>query len=169
AALLDEVPGGPLGDGLRTDVGSETLLVGIGPVLLGQGLLLRALGEPDGCDRGGDDDALDAVVEGLADDSQSALAGRDDELVRVLRLLRREGGGDMEHVVAALDHVVPVLVAREVGLVDGEMWPRAHLRLDRGVDITLAGWVPDRGPDSVAALEQVDDAPGGQVARTPCD
>ena len=164
APLLDQVPGRSLGDRLGANVWGEALVVGIRPVVLGQRPLLRALGEADRRDRGGHHDPLDAVVERLAEDPQGSLAGRHDQLVRVLRLLRREGRGDVKDVVAALDDVVPVLVAGQVGLVDGEVVGRIDLRGNRGVDLRLAGRVANGRPDSVAPLDQPDDAPPGEIA-----
>ena len=60
--------------------------------------------------RGGDDDAFDPRVEAGAEHAQGSLAGGDDQLVRILRLDRRERRSDVENVVAALDRVRPVLV-----------------------------------------------------------
>jgi hypothetical protein len=169
ASLLHQVPGGQLGDRLRADVGSEALVVRVGPVVLVEHLGLGTLGEPDGGDGRGDDDSHDAVVQSGAEHPQRALARGDDQVVRVLGLLWRERGGDVEDVVTALDHVVPVLVAHQICLVDGEVRALADLRFDRRVHVALAAGIPDGGPDAVAAFDQSDDAPAGQVARAAGD
>ena len=164
ATLARQVPGGTLGDGLGAHVGGQAVRVRVGPVLLRQRSLFGALREPDRGDGGGDDHPLHVVVERLAEHAQCALAGRHDQLVRVLRLVRREGGGHVQDVVAALDDVVPVLVAQQVGLMDGEVVAGIDLRGDRLVHLPLAGGVPDGRPDAVAAPHQLDDAPAAEIA-----
>ena len=164
ATLARQGPGGTLGDGLGAHVGGQAVRVRVGPVLLRQRSLFGALREPDRGDGGGDDHPLHVVVECLAEHTQCALAGRDDQLVRVLRLVRREGGGHVQDVVAALDDVVPVLVAHQVGLMNGQVVGGIDLRRNRLVHLPLAGGIPDGGPDAIAAANQLDDAPAAEIA-----
>ena len=68
-----------------------------------------------------------------------------------------------------LDRVRPVLIAHQVGCVNGEMVSRVDLRGDAGVHLPLASRIADRRPHTKAAPKQLDDAPAGQVARAARD
>ncbi len=120
-------------------------------------------------DRGGDDDSLDPGVEGGAQDPQRALARRHDQLVGVLRLHRREGRGDVEHVVAAGDGLGPAVVGEQVGGEHREPLAGVDLRGDRGAHLALAGEVADGRAHRVALAQQLDDAPAAEESRAAAD
>ena len=89
-SLAHQVPGSPLGDCLRANVGRESRAVGVRPVPLVEGPDGGTFAEPDRRDRGGDDDPLHTCVQARAQDPEGSRARGHDQLVRVLRLLGRE-------------------------------------------------------------------------------
>ena len=160
--LAHQVPGRALGDRLRLGVGrSARRRRGRSSpprsAPLGDGLPLPR----DRGDRGGDDDPLDAAPQGRAQDPQGPVAGGHDQLVGVLGLGRRERRGDVEDVVAAVDRLLPALVAKQVG--GGEREPVA------GVDL---GGRSRRAPPARGRGRGRWCGPGGRAAaarpRTSC-
>ena len=164
--VADELPSRALGDRLRARVRGQRGVVPVGPVRLrvGRAVAGRAAA-PDGGDRRGHHDPLDAGVQARPQDAQRTVAGGDDELVRVLRLCRRERRGDMEDVGAAGDGLGPPGVVAQIGGDDRE--PAVRLgarRRHRRADVALAGGVADGRAHRVTAVEQLRDAPAAEVA-----
>ena len=171
AGLLDQVPGGALGDRLRAGVGGLRGVVAVGPVGLGVGAgLARLVGRAGGGDRGGHHDPLGAGLQRHAQHPQRPVAGGDDEVVRVVGLHRRERRGDVQDVAAVRDRRRPALVGGEVGDDHLERVAAVGAGLGQGrPQSRLALQVADGGADVVAALEQLDDAPASEEAGAAAD
>jgi len=116
----------------------------------------------------GQDDALDAGVARGPQHSQRTVDGRPDQVVLVLGLGEREGGGNVLDIVASGDCLGPASILVEIGGGEGQPVEifRPGLR-ERIAHRLFLGQRPHRRAHIVPRLEQLqDDVPADKARST---
>lgn len=166
--VLHVVPGGALRERLGTAVRDQRRVVRVGP----QGLVGDALGgvrrRARRVRRRRHHHAPYARSGRRPQDAQGAVARRGDEGLRVIGG-GAQRGGDVQDVIDALHRRVPAVVRSEVGDRETEAPRRVDLGGDGLGDETLSLRAAHRGPYVVSAVQQLGDAPSGDVAASAGD
>ena len=114
----------------------------------------------DGGEGRGQHHAFDTRVAGDTEHAESAVTGRNDQLIFVLGESRREGRGDVQHVIAAGDRLEPASITFQIGGKEGEAvhCVVGHAALfQHGADAGFTVQVTDGSADAVAGVEKLED------------